>query len=268
MSGPVDTAALRALAIDVATAAGDLLLHKRPDGPIESGSKSSPTDIVTVMDTQSESLIRSMLRAARPHDAILGEEGGADAGDSGVRWVVDPIDGTVNYRYRLPHWSVSIAAEVDGVATVGVVHDPAYGETWSALRGGGAVCNGTAITCSTEIRLEQALVATGFGYNATLRGRQAEVLRHVLPRVRDIRRFGSCAVDLCWTAAGRFDAYYERGPQVWDWTAGALIGREAGLQVGGLHGRPESPSLVLAAPQGLFGVLHDLLAPLRPDEDA
>jgi myo-inositol-1(or 4)-monophosphatase len=258
---------LLALAVDAATQAGELLLLHRQDGVIDSGTKTSPTDIVTVMDTRSEALIRSVLRAARPDDAFLGEEGGAVAGGSSVRWIVDPIDGTVNYRYRLPHWSVSIAAEVDGEPVAGVVHDPAFGETWTATQGGGARCNGAAVTCSTETDLAQALVATGFSYDAVLRARQGAVAAVVLPEVRDIRRFGSCAIDLCWTAAGRFDAYYERGPQVWDWTAGALIAREAGARVEGLHGKPIGPALVLAAPPQLFGALHDLLAPLRPDED-
>jgi myo-inositol-1(or 4)-monophosphatase len=267
VSRPVDVDTLRDLAVDVATRAGELLLNHRPRGPIDAGTKSSPTDLVTVMDTKSETEIRSWIREARPDDTVLGEEGGEEDGASDICWVVDPIDGTVNYRYHLPHWSVSVAVEVQRVPTVGVVVDPSYGETWVGMRGAGATCNGEPVACSSETRLEQALFATGFAYDASLRARQAEVLQAVLPRVRDIRRFGSAAIDLCWTAAGRYDGYFERGPQRWDWTAGALIAREAGVQVGGLHGQPESPRFVLAAPPPLFVAMHDLLAPLRPDED-
>ena len=258
---------LLALAVDAATRAGHMLMSDRPRGSIVSGSKSSPTDIVTVMDTRAEHLIVELLRAERPDDGFLGEEGGAQLGTSGVRWIVDPIDGTVNYRYRLPHWSVSVATEVDGVVVAGVVVDPTMGETWTALRGDGARCNGDLVTCSTETRLEQALVGTGFGYSAALRARQADVLRTVLPRVRDIRRVGSCAVDLCWVAAGRLDAFFERGPNVWDYSAGGLLCEEAGAWIEVRPGKPEPPALVIAAPSQLFTPLRALLIELCADED-
>jgi myo-inositol-1(or 4)-monophosphatase len=223
--------------------------------------------MVTVMDTRAETFIVDSLRAARPDDGFLGEEGGAQSGSSAVRWVIDPIDGTVNYRYRLPHWSISIAAEVDGVVVAGVVVDPALGETWTAARGAGSRCNGAVVSCSTETRLDKALLGTGFGYTAQLRARQAEVLRTVLPRVRDIRRVGSCAIDLVWVAAGRLDAYFERGPHVWDYAAGGLICQEAGALVGVRPGRPGPPDLVLAGPPALLESLESLLMEVRADED-
>jgi myo-inositol-1(or 4)-monophosphatase len=261
-----DPADLLTLAVDVATRAGEFLLHERP-ADLETEAKSSPTDPVTVMDTASERMIVHALRAARPDDAFLGEEGGAQQGDSGVRWLIDPIDGTVNYGYRLPHWSVSVAAEVDGVVVAGVVVDPAGGETWTAVRGSGSWCNGTRVSCSTETRLDHALAGTGFGYTLPMRTRQAEIIRSVLPRIRDIRRVGSCAVDLCWTAAGRFDVFFEQGPNVYDFAAGGLVATEAGVQLGGLNGKPPGPAMVVAAPPVLFGPLHDLLAELRADEE-
>src|SRR5436305_14210347 len=232
-----DPGDLLALAVEVATKAGRFLLHERPaDLGVE--SKSSPTDPVTVMDTASERLIVDAITSARPDGAFLGEEGGAQRGSSGVRWLVDPVDGTVNYKYRLPHWSVSIAAEVDGEVVAGVVVDPALGETWTATRGGGSYCNGERIACSTETRLEHALAGTGFGYTREMRIRQAEVIRHVLPRVRDIRRVGSCAVDLCWLGAGRLDVFFEQGPNIYDFAAGGLVATEAGVRLAGLNGRP------------------------------
>ncbi|MFL6240082.1 MAG: inositol monophosphatase family protein, partial [Actinomycetes bacterium] len=217
--------------------------------------------------TGSENLIVEALRAARPDDAFLGEEGGAQRGTSGVRWLIDPIDGTVNYGYRLPHWSVSVAAEVDGAVVAGAVVDPAVGETWTATTGGGSFCNGERVACSKETRLDHALVGTGFGYTLPMRTRQAEVIRHLLPQVRDIRRVGSCAVDLCWTAAGRFDVFFEQGPNIYDFAAGGLVAAEAGVRLGGLNGRQPGPAMVVAAPPALFGPLHDVLAELRADEE-
>jgi myo-inositol-1(or 4)-monophosphatase len=257
---------LLALAVDVATRAGTFLLNERP-ADLETEAKSSPTDPVTVMDTAAEQLIIDALRAARPDDAFLGEEGGAQRGSSAVRWLIDPIDGTVNYAYRLPHWSVSIAAELDGVVVAGAVVDPAIGETWTAARGKGSFCNDVRVHCSTETRLDHALAGTGFGYTLPMRTKQAHVIREVLPRVRDIRRVGSCAVDLCWTAAGRFDVFFEQGPNVYDFSAGGLVATEAGVQLGGLNGKPPGPAMVVAAPPALFGPLHDLLAELRADEE-
>ncbi|TDD36971.1 inositol monophosphatase [Actinomadura sp. KC06] len=257
------------LAAETAREAGRMLVDKRPaGGPDVVGTKSSPTDVVTRLDRAAEQLIIERIRAARPDDAFLGEEGGDRAGGSGVRWVVDPIDGTVNYLYDLPDWAVSIAAEVDGTAVAGVVEIPRRGESYTAVRGEGALQHGASGTrelrVNSRVPLDKALVATGFGYAAGRRARQARVLTGVLPNVRDIRRGGSCCVDLCSLAAGRVDAYYERGVQAWDIAAGGLIVREAGGRVEGLHGAAPGPELTIAAAPGTFEALHDLLAPLDP----
>ena len=264
---PPSHGTLLALAVDVARAAGDLVHAGRPHDLRASGTKSSPTDVVTEMDTAAEALIASRLRAARPDDAVLGEEGGSSGGTSGVRWVVDPIDGTVNYLYGLPHWAVSIAAEVDGTVVAGVVHAPALGRTWTAVLGGGAFRDGTRVHCSPVTALAQTLVATGFGYEAARRAQQARVLRSVLPAVRDIRRLGASSLDLCAVADGTVDAYYERGLQPWDWAAGGLVAVEAGASLDGLPGRPPSGDLVVAAPPGVRDALGALLAPLGADHD-
>jgi myo-inositol-1(or 4)-monophosphatase len=262
-----DPSQLLDLAVEVAQAAGTLLLNKRPAEIAVTATKSSPTDIVTEMDRASEALITTALQAARPDDGLLGEEGTVDPGRSGVRWLIDPIDGTVNYLYGIPAWSVSIAAEVNGEIVAGVVHVPPLGETFTATRDGGARLDGTPISANQPVPLGQALVATGFGYASARRAKQAGVVAGLLPVVRDIRRAGSCAIDLSWVACGRVDAYYERGPQPWDLAAGVLIAREAGAVAAGLHGRPASTELTIAAPRGLFEQLHDLLAAAGADRD-
>ncbi|MCU0265276.1 MAG: inositol monophosphatase [Actinomycetia bacterium] len=261
-----DPGELLSLAVAAATAAGRLLVDERPRD-LGVGTKSTPTDVVTVMDRRAERLLVERLQAARPDDGFLGEEGTQAVGGSGVRWVLDPIDGTVNYLYDLPGWAVSVAAEVDGEVAVGVVHVPTYGETFAAVRGGGATRNGVPVHVSTCEQLSQALVATGFGYAAARRARQARVLAEVLPRVRDVRRFGAASVDLCAVACGRVDGYYERGLKPWDLAAGGLVAQEAGALVAGLRGAPASEELVLAASRTLFPALHDLLDPLAPDRD-
>jgi myo-inositol-1(or 4)-monophosphatase len=267
-----DHAELLELAVATAREAGRMLVDKRPvEGPAVVQTKSSPTDVVTQMDQAAERLIVERIRAARPGDGFLGEEGGAHAGTTGVRWVIDPIDGTVNYLYDLPDWAVSIAAEIDGTAVVGAVEIPRRGETYTAVRGGGALVHTASATrelhVNTGVPLDRALVATGFGYAARRRAHQARVLTGVLPEVRDIRRGGSCCVDLCSLAAGRVDAYYERGVQAWDIAAGALIVEEAGGRVAGLDGAPAGTELTIAAAPELFAALHDLLAPLDPARD-
>lgn len=257
------------LAVETALEAGELIRDRRNavTRMAVSATKSTFTDVVTESDTAAEALIRERLRQARPEDAILGEEGGWSDGGSAVRWLVDPIDGTVNYLYGIPQYAVSIAAQRDGDAVAGVVHNPASGETWTATRGGGAFLNGEPIHESGCDRLELALVATGFGYDATRRARQAAILQQILPSVRDIRRAGAASLDLCAVAMGRVDGYYERGLGPWDLAAGALIAEEAGAVVGGLAGAQAGPELVIAAGPALFAALHDLLAPLRPDGD-
>jgi myo-inositol-1(or 4)-monophosphatase len=261
-----EPAALLALAVEVAAEAGRVAAEGQA-GIDVLDTKSSPTDVVTEMDRAVEKLIRERLLAARPGDAVLGEEGGADAGSTGVRWIVDPIDGTVNYLYGREDWAVSIAAEADGEIVAGVVAVPVRGDVYTATIGGGAHCNGERLRVGPAVPLELALVATGFGYDADRRAHQAEVLRSVLPRVRDIRRCGAASVDLCSLARGRSDAYYERGLNAWDYGAAALVAREAGARVGGLRGAEPGLDLVVAAPPGLFEALHDLLEPLGADTD-
>ncbi len=239
--------------------AGALLHAGRPAGPLRVTSKSTPTDVVTEMDHAAEALITESLARLRPDDGMLGEEGTDHPGTSGVRWVVDPLDGTVNYLYDLGGWAVSVAAEVEGRSVAGVVHIPAAGETFAATRGGGATCNGRPVRCNPAAAVNRALVATGFGYDPRRRAHQAEILRHVLPAVRDIRRGGACAVDLCSLAAGRVDAYFERGVAPWDFAAGGLIASEAGARVAGLGGAAPSSTFVLAAPPELFDPLEALL---------
>ncbi|RJK96267.1 inositol monophosphatase family protein [Vallicoccus soli] len=247
------------LALRAARAAGRFLVQERPADLDVAATKTSPTDVVTAMDRGSEELVVRTLRAERPDDGVLGEEGAAATGSTGVRWVVDPIDGTVNYLYGLPEWAVSIAAEVDGEVVASVVAAPALGETWTATRGGGAHLDGRPLRRGRGADLGQALVATGFSYEARHRALQAQVAAQVLPRVRDLRRAGSAALDLCGVAGGRHDAYFERGTHHWDVAAAALVAREAGVRVGGLRGAPESEELVLAAADPLFDDLHALL---------
>jgi myo-inositol-1(or 4)-monophosphatase len=268
-----EPAALAGLACAVALEAGELLRSRHGQVRVVQ-TKSSPTDVVTQMDRAAEDLIRSRILAARPGDAILGEEGGQPEAvrAGGVRWVVDPLDGTVNYLYGLPDWSVSIAAELDGTVVAGAVSVPERQRLFSARLGGGAwqAVSGAApaaLSCSTGVALADALVGTGFGYAAARRAVQGRVVAAVLPQVRDIRRGGSAAVELCSVAAGHLDAFYERGLNPWDVAAGGLIAREAGAQVGGLHGRPASDSMTIAAGPGLFRALHDLLAGLDPERD-
>lgn len=250
---------LATLAEATARRAADLLLGGLNRARATTETKSSGTDMVSELDRASERLIVSSLLAERPDDGIVGEEGSAVAGTTGLRWVVDPLDGTTNYLYGLPGWGVSIAAEDGDGVVAGVVCDPVHRELFSATRGAGAHLNGRAITCSTCTDLSTALVATGFGYQAARRRAQAEVLVGVLPGVRDIRRMGAAAVDLCAVACGRVDAYYERGPEWWDLAAGSLIATEAGAAVSGLAGGTARAGSVVAAAPGIATPLRDLL---------
>jgi myo-inositol-1(or 4)-monophosphatase len=277
-----DPGALLQIAADVAAEAGRLLASWRgEERPQVVRAKSSPTDVVTDTDRRSEALITGRIRAFRPGDAVLGEEGGQTLGGQRVsdtaapgrvRWVVDPLDGTVNYLYGLPDWAVSIAAEVDGTVLAGVVEVPRYGETFTAVAGQGAWLHrdgqAIALRCTSGVTLGQALVGTGFGYDAGRRRIQGQVVAALLPCVRDIRRGGSAAVDLCSVAAGRIDAYFERGLNYWDYAAGGLIAREAGAVVGGLSGKAESTSMTVAASPDLYRQLETFLARLDPERDA
>jgi myo-inositol-1(or 4)-monophosphatase len=222
---------LLALAVETAREAGDLVVSMRGRGVDVADTKSSPVDVVTEADRACEELIRQRLLGARPGDGFVGEEGDAVEGTSGVRWIVDPIDGTVNYLYGLPHYAVSIAAERDGHVVAGVVLSPVPGLEYAARLGDGATCNGAPLTVRPTPSLDQSLVATGFHYEAAVRARAAQSVARMLPQVRDIRRQGSCALDLCAVAAGHVDAYVEEGPHVWDYAAGGLIAQEAGATV-------------------------------------
>jgi myo-inositol-1(or 4)-monophosphatase len=247
------------IALGLAREAGELLLQGRKGEVTAAATKSSPTDVVTAMDAAAEELIGRRLTERRPEDGLLAEEGSDRPGTSGIRWVVDPLDGTVNYLYRITHWCVSVAAEDEQGALVGVVHAPVLDLTWTAIRGGGAWRGGRQLRCSEQTDLAQAMLATGFGYEASRRATQAAVLARVLPKVRDVRRFGSAALDLCHAAEGIVDVYYERGLNPWDLAAGGLIAREAGVRVGGLDGRPADVELVVATPPALWEPLTALL---------
>jgi myo-inositol-1(or 4)-monophosphatase len=252
---------LLALAVATAKEAGALVARRRAAAPVEvSATKSSPTDVVTASDTAAERLIRERIAVARPDDGFLGEEGGSAGGRSTVRWVVDPIDGTVNYLYGIPAYAVSIAAEVDGQVAVGVVHNPASGETWTALAGQGARLDDRPIEVGDLADPSYALVATGFNYDAGIRARQARQVAQLLPRIRDIRRIGAASLDLCALATGRVDAFVEQGLKPWDRAAGGLVASEAGARVGGLGEAAAGEDLVVATNPRLWSPLQTLLA--------
>jgi myo-inositol-1(or 4)-monophosphatase len=231
----------------MARAAGDLLLE-RFGGPARGVErKSSRTDLVSDADRDAEAAIEAILNAERPADGLLAEEGSHSDADSGRRWIVDPLDGTTNFLYGIPIWAVSVALEDRDGTAIGVVHDPTRDETFTAIRGAGALLAGEPLAVSEADRLDTALIATGFGYDAERRALQADLLREVLPYVRDIRRAGAASLDLCSVACGRVDGYWERGLQPWDWAAGALIAREAGADVRELAGDPSG--LLAASPE-------------------
>ncbi|MEA2444567.1 MAG: monophosphatase [Thermoleophilales bacterium] len=223
------------------------------------GHKSSPTDIVTQTDLRAEELLRRVLLAATPQAGILGEEGGKTAPGARLQWVIDPLDGTINFLYGVPLFAVSIAAAVDGQIVAGAVVDVLRGELFSAHRGGGARCDGRAISASSCQSLAAALVTTGFSYHAELRGLQGEVAHRVLSRARDLRCFGSAALELCWVACARVDAYFQRDTEIWDIAAGALIAAEAGARTE--LPCPENDDLVIAAGPDVF---EDLRAVVQP----
>lgn len=249
-------------ALDAAARAGAFLRDGRPDDLGVAATKSSAVDVVTEMDIATEKLITGLIAERRPDDGVLGEEGAAVEGTTGVQWVIDPLDGTVNYLYGLPGWAVSIAARVHGETVVGVVHAPLRGETYRAVLGQGACVNDRPARVRPAPEPALALVGTGFGYVAERRARQADVVRALITEIRDIRRGGSAAIDLCDVAVGRLDAYYERGLNPWDYAAGDLVAREAGALTGGRPGQPVSPELTVAAPPGLFEHLQNRLEEL------
>lgn len=271
-AAPHDPAALAATASTLARSVGAVIRSLRAVGVDVADTKSSVVDVVTAADREAERLLTEGLRELRPDDGVLGEEGASVTGTTGITWVVDPIDGTVNYLYGLPAYAVSIAATViddsaasaaagntaDGRrAIAGAVYLPVTDELFTAFEGGGVQLNGEPLGGPAETELATALVATGFGYTIERRTEQAEVVRRLIPQVRDIRRMGSAATDLCLLAAGRLDAYYERGLQPWDYAAGVLIAREAGaLVLGRTDALPGEAMLIAAAP----GLAHELQA--------
>lgn len=259
---------LLALAAELAESAGRLLLEHFPaGGPSERvtdsiASKSTITDLVTAADQASERFIVGRLASERPDDGILAEEGSASRGRSGLTWVIDPLDGTINFVYGFPVFAVSIACEDSEGSRIAAVHDPLRSETFTAVRGGGSERNGAPLRLGPGPELGEALIGTGFSYEAARRREQASLLTSVLPRVRDVRRSGAAALDLCWVAAGRLDGHYEAGLAPWDLAAGSLVAAEAGATVeligGLLAAELDLPTLVAAAP-GLGPALRALL---------
>ena len=263
MSAP-DPAALCDLARSVAHEGAGLAREMRVGGIDVADTKTSVVDVVTEADRAVEALVRERITAARPDDAILGEEGDDLPGTSGVRWVVDPIDGTVNYLYGLPDCAVSIAAEVDGEVVAGAVVAIPTGTEYAAARGLGATRDGAPLGVRPTPPLAERLVLTGFGYQRAVREHQAACVARLLPEVRDIRRMGSCSLDLCHVAEGSADAYVEAGPQPWDWSAGGLVLREAGGRFELLDGTMTLPgfprrNVVVGAPADGWDTFVDAL---------
>jgi len=258
-----DAWALRATAELVAREAGEFIVAGRPRAHVAS-TKSSRVDIVTQMDVAAEVLLRERLAQLRPDDGILGEEGDDVHGTSGVTWVLDPIDGTVNYLYGLPSFGVSVAAVAGPARTrewtslAGAVYDGS-GRLWSAGRGLGSTCDGETLSRQSAPPLSESLVGTGFQYVAARRAQQGAVAAKLLPQVRDIRRLGAAAVDLCLVAAGHLDAHYEHGLNAWDLAAGALIATEAGVKVAGIDGEPPNEDLSVAAHPDVWDELRNAL---------
>jgi len=247
------------VAVQAARAAANELMERFGSTARGVQTKSTPTDLVSEADVAAESVVREVLRRLRPDDAILAEEGG-ESGEGELRWVVDPLDGTINFLFGIPAFAVSVACEDGAGSIAGVVLDPVRDECFTATRSGAATLNGVEIEASQRTELATAMVATGFGYGAAVRARQADVVTRVLPRVRDIRRFGSAAMDLAWCACGRWDAYYERGVNAWDVAAGALIAARAGLEVRDLPPRREDAAGLVVAPAAIIDELYELVA--------
>ncbi len=248
------------LAIRLAIEAGDLLLTHRQQGASGVGTKSTGTDMVSDADRRAEALIVAGIVAGYPDDGILGEEGASREGTSGRTWVIDPLDGTTNFLYDQDGFTVSIAVEDEAGGVVGCVHDPVRGETFTAWRGGGAWLGTEPLRTRSTTELGDALVGTGFSYRADQRAWQGRVVAALLPQVRDIRRRGAAALDLCWVAAGRLDAHVERGLAPWDHAAGALVAAEAGAWVAPIDRSDDWPLVVVAAPgigSALFAAVTD-----------
>jgi myo-inositol-1(or 4)-monophosphatase len=260
-----DPASLEQIAVQLAEGAAAVIRSHAAAG-VEVSSKSTATDLVTQVDRLAESWLAAQLAALRPGDGVLGEEGHGSQSDSGVRWVVDPIDGTVNFVLGVPHYAVSIGVEVDGEVVAGAVCNVPTGEMFRAHAGGGAWLGDTRLSGPRDVPLARAVVGTGFAYDSGRRGRQAAIVAQVLPLVADVRRFGSAALDLCSVAAGRLDAYFEAGLNRWDYAAGALIASEAGCVVSGLRARPANSLLTAVAGPGCAEEFFALLESLDADQ--
>ena len=260
--------ALAALAVELATGAAKQILALRDSlagAELEVDSKSTATDLVTSADTASERWLVKRILAARPHDGVVGEEGADRPGSSGVRWVVDPIDGTVNFVLGLPFYAVSVAAEHGGTVVAGAVCNVESGEVFHAAQGHGAYLGDRRLHGPRQVPLARAVIGTGFGYDAARRSRQIAVVAELLPQIADIRRLGAASLDLCSVAAGRLDGYFEAGLNHWDYAAGALIAAEAGCLVGGLRAREPSSQITVAAGPAVYSELVAVLEGLDAD---
>ena len=260
MSSAVLSAGLRAIAEQLAREAGDMALAGRKSGSVSADTKSSPTDMVTQYDTASEELITKGLAQLRPLDSIVGEEGATKTGTSGITWHIDPIDGTSNFYFDIPMWAVSIGAADARGPLIGAVYAPALGEMFTAARGEGATLNGVPISCRHNSLLSDALVCTGFSYRIHERPQHARRVAQMLTEIRDIRRFGAAAIDLCFVACGRYDAYFEEHLHSWDLVAGQVIATEAGAVVTDYAGGEVTPRQVLAASPDIHPHIVELIA--------
>lgn len=260
MTDSLDVGVLRDVAVDLAREAGDMAMRGRRSGPVTASTKSSSIDVVTEFDTASERLITDGLTSRRPHDGVVGEEGAEVHTTSGIVWHIDPIDGTTNFFFDIPLWAVSIGAVDDKGPVAGAVYIPGLGEMFSAARGKGAWVNDQPIRPRENSRISDALVATGFSYQIAQRPRHTHRVATMLNEVRDIRRLGAAAIDLCFVAAGRYDAYFEEGLNSWDLVAGQIIATEAGAIVTNFSGDIVTPQQVLASSPSLHQSMIELIA--------
>lgn len=260
MTAALNADVLRGVAVQLAREAGDVALRGRRSGPITASTKSTSIDMVTEFDKASERFITEGLMSKRPDDGIVGEEGADIPSTSGIVWHIDPIDGTTNFFFDIPLWAVSVGAVDEEGPIAGAVYVPGLGEMFSAARGQGAWMNDLPIRPRDNSRISDALVATGFSYQIDQRPRHTHRVASMLNEVRDIRRLGAAAVDLCFVAAGRYDAYFEEGLNSWDLVAGQVIATEAGAVVTNFNGDAVTPQQVLASSPSLHQSMIDLIA--------